>query len=340
MYNGFFKYGLRNSVSSKAGLQYSYTYSYSNCTWGLLWLKNKLYVRNNTEADKPFIMYDTRTLIQKTDDSEFNHKVTANARNEGNHINDRILEKTNNTLFNEALKSTDVDYIRKLDETPLFTDGELIYVISSHVPVHSKTKDLDTEWEVEAYDPSTWKCKFCKRLIMKPEEQKEWSAEKAAKVIEDTESAKYILPPSQIMLNTYATNGKVLAIASATRIYFFDLETGIRLPETLQLSSSVKGYSYITNSFYSFNRNDGKLIISSFKIDGFKTKAELDNEGTLSFSELMLKRTKSVIEEQKDSNRAPARSMVNILKSLGSSTQKKFDQIIHNKDTSLSNYLI
>lgn len=340
-YSGLYKYGIKATQTTKAGLKYAQNTYYTSNQRCPLWIKGKLYVRDHDQSDKPFVPYDPRTLDTK-DNKEFMDLIATVSRKEGDNHNDRFLERTSYNAYNTALNSTEFDNARIIQKTPLFTDGDLIYVISTYPPVNSKSKELEYQWEIEAYDPDTLKCVFFKRLDLKPEEDKESTHQQTTKINDDTEYLKSNMNEYNILNHVYATNGKILSIAIDTSMFFFDLETGKRTQDRLKLPCKINGYNVHTNTFWHYKQGTDKLVFSNFKVDGFKTKSELENADTLNFNELLNNRAKVVIEEQKDPQKPQARSMEGLLKKLGNSKSDNIDihSLRHNADSSQSLYLI
>ena len=101
-------------------------------------------------------------------------------------------------------------------------------------------------------------------------------------------------------------------------MYFFDLETGKRFSETINVSTYNGGYNNLTNTFQSYNQNTSNPTINSFKIERFKNETESTGEDSTHLSDLVKSRTTQIVEEQRNDHRVQPRSLVNMLKGLGS----------------------
>ena len=228
-YAGLFKYGLKNTPTTKAGLNYASNTSNNYNLKCILCLKNKLYVRNHDDTDKPFAMYDIRSLEEK-DEEEFGKKLVKCSRKEDQPWNEKILERTNLNTLEEMTQRNELDFYRRMVRTPLFSDGDSLFVISIYITNPSQGSS-ESECEVEIYDPETWACIGYKRLIMEPEEQKEWTNEQSTKIAEQTDHIKQYLDADHLHEHVFATNGEQLAVNIQEKMYFFDLKTGKRLAE-------------------------------------------------------------------------------------------------------------
>jgi hypothetical protein len=342
MYNGLYRYGLVNTPTSKAGLQYANAPGSYYQIRNPLFLNGKLYVKDDNETDVPFYLYDSRTL-EKKESEEFKALLIKTKRKEDHPWNHRILERSEGSKLAEAIQRNEAETYRFLGKTPLFTDGTLIYVMSSHLMNPTEQNhNHEYEWEVEGYDPETLQCSFYKRLILEPEEDKEWTTAQAAKSIEETDYIKQKFGPEEINKHTFATNGKQLAVAIDTTMFFFDLETGRRYTNSITIPAKTHGYNYITNTFWHYRAEKENPCLKSFKIDGFKNRKELNSTEVRNFNEFLKNRTTQTIEEQKSSERIQPRSIEKFLRALGNKPKEESKEHVstHNKDISNSLYLI
>ena len=303
-------------------------------------MKNKLYVRNYDETDRPFAIYDIRSLEIK-DDEDFAKKLVKCARKEDQPWNDKVLERTNLNTLDEIIQRNELESYRRLVKTPLFSDGESLYVVSIY-RINPNQGSTENECEVEIYDPETWACTGSIRLIMDPEEQKDWTNEQATKINEQTDHVKQYLDTDHLHEHVFATNGQQLVVNIQEKLYFFDLKTGRRSAETLDVPCKLYGYDFHTNTFWFYKPDTDKLVLKSLKLNGFKSKKEMEDEYNLDFSQFLKARTQTTLEEQKNPDKTPARSIESILRSLGNKPEEKVDytKTKHNKDISQSLYLI
>ena len=134
-----------------------------------------------------------------------------------------------------------------MSETPIFTDGKHIYVIATFY-VEEKVGH-----QVEVYCSDTWKCIQSVRLILESDQNANISSDASAKIVEETEKVKFNLTRNNIIRCNCTTNRKVMTLSREGLMYFFDLETGKRFSETINVSTYNGEYNNLTNTFQSYN---------------------------------------------------------------------------------------
>ena len=338
---GLFKIGMKSTISTKRGLIYSFSSTESAYLFKqVLFLKNKLYVRNYMDLNTPFKIYDRNTLEVIEPDDYKNNLIKCQRNNNSDAWNTQILEVTNSSYLEEAIRRGEAEKFRTLVETPLFTDGKHIYVISTYVIEGAYEKE-EVGYEVEAYCPDTWKCIKSFKLILEPEQDQNISNEASMKIVEETEMIKNCLLQSSILKSYCATNGQTMTFTQNGKMFFFDLETGLRYPETIEVPKTDGGYNYLTNTFWHYNSSAKNPTLKSFKIDGFKNVIEDSSETVLNLSEAIKSHTKLVVEQQKSKTKPQQRNLEGFLKKLGSRSKPKFSEsdIKTNESVSLSLYL-
>ena len=337
---GLFKFGWRNTVTSKKGLNYKYASTSSSYTNKKICLiKDKLIVRDYNETDVPFRVYDKNTLeVVETDD--YKSKLIKCKRNLGSDTwNTPKLETTNSSDLSAAISKGGEESYRSLTETPLFTDGKHIYVISTFFVEGNYDKE-EVGYQVEAFCPETWRWVKTTKLVVEPDQSPSLSSEAAAKIVEETEKVKHSLTRNNIIRWNWATNGKVMTLSHNGLMYFFDLETGKRSSETVSISSYDGGYDYNTNTFWSYNSGASSPTINSFKVEGFKN--ETQGESSSSLNDFIKSRTTQIVEQQRNEQRIQPRSIVSMLKGLGSLKENEVSipESRTNSQIALSLYLI
>lgn len=242
-------------------------------------------------------------------------------------------------MVRNAMDKGEAEEYRILRHTPLFSEGKYIYVVSTYV-----TGNIDNvvAWEVEAYKPETLEFVKAVRLQLDPEEKEGITQEQQAKIAEETELLKESLGRHTIKNTSFATNGETLCIESGSMMFFFDLNFGSRLPETLdKIPNEKSGYNYHTNTFWYF-KSESALTLKSYKIEGFENKVTKGDTSAVNFSDLCKERTKLTLEKQKNEKKLPPRNLEKFLMSLGNKTTEEdsIPSAEENKGTDLSSYLI
>lgn len=147
---GLFKIGMKSTTSTKRGLIYRFTATDSSYVLKqVLFLKNKLYVRNYTDLNTPFKIYD-RTTFEAVEPDDYKNNLIKCQRGNSDTWNTQILEVTDSSQLGEAIRRAEADKFRTLVGTPLFTDGKHIYVISTYV-IEGAYEREDVGYEVEVY---------------------------------------------------------------------------------------------------------------------------------------------------------------------------------------------
>ena len=320
---GLFKFGLKNTVTTKKGLKYKHNStnsSYSNKK--IMLLKDRLYVRDYNETDVPFKLYDKNTL-ELIEPDDYKNKLLKCKRNlDTDSWNTPKLESTETINLVTAISKGGEESYRSLSETPIFTDGKHIYVIAT-LYVEGNYEKEEAGHQVEVYCPDTWKCIKTVKLILEPDQNTNISSDDTfAKIVDETEKVKFNLTKNNIIRCNCATNGKIMSLSREGIMYFFDLETGKRFSETINVSKYDGGYNNLTNTFWSYNQNTSNPTINSFKIEGFKNDTESTLEDSTHLPDLVKSRTAQIVEEQRNECRVQPRSLVNKLKSLGNSNER------------------
>ena len=340
--NRLYKFGAKSTFITKPGILYvEKTDDYISSQLSILFLNNKLYIRNPySDKCRPFAVYNPATLNEIEND-DLAQKYSDCENKEIQSWNDRKLECSSSEKLEEALKKNDFDIYRVLKETPLFTDGDYIYVIAKYVK-NEEGKPKYSESHVEMYDPETWECKGHIPLIMEPEKQNELTLEQASAIKKETSDIIEKFSSSNIQKGTFATNGKQLAACFNNKFTFFDLDTGRRLPMVLNSYRDINGYDYKTNTFwYNDTNHNDEIILQSFKIKGFMGKEEVKSDSKTDFNKLLSARVKDITEKS-NPDKMPPRSMKLYFDSLSSNSidWQEETKTTQNNGISLSQFLI
>lgn len=91
---------------------------------------------------------------------------------------------------------------------------------------------------------------------------------------------KNLLQQPNILKSYCATNGQTMTLTQNGKMFFFDLETGIRYAETIDVPRTDGGYNHLTNTFWHYSPSAKNPTLKSFKIDGFKNIVENVSESS------------------------------------------------------------
>ena len=196
---GLFKFGLKNTVVTKKGLNYKQYTAGSNYTYKkVMLLKDKLYVRDFNDTDAPFRIHDKNTL-EVIEPDDYKSKLIKCKRNiDTDEWNTPKLESTESSNLSAAINRGGQESYRSLSETPLFTDGKHIYAISVFYVEGNYDKE-EVGYQVEAYCPDTWRCIKSVKLVLEPDQSANISSEASAKIAEETELVKHSLTRNNLI---------------------------------------------------------------------------------------------------------------------------------------------
>jgi hypothetical protein len=192
---GFFKFGLKQSLTSSPGIRETVsTTNPTNQTGSLVHVKEKLIYRPYGSEDADASTNPIEVLDKYTLDFIDSEKIKAVfIKNKRNLVSDEpnkpILEFTTSELKDSVEKGKDP--FRVIATTPIFTDGDYLYVISHHIKNVGEDEDQGIDHiELEAYCPDTGT--FIKKveLNFEPEERQNSTPDIEAKISEETETIK------------------------------------------------------------------------------------------------------------------------------------------------------
>jgi hypothetical protein len=325
MYAGTFKVGLKKSINCTPG----YMFNVNNITPNdreatMVYCNGKLFLRKsrNEGQDSPLECLDLETLLYD-ESEEFKAFVLKNKRDSASDDwNKRIIEFSNEEQLNECKEKKECELYRVMDQTPIFTDGKLLYFITHWFKEEGADGEEIGKVEVETYCPDTWVCKGSYQLDFEPQDNANWTNEEQTKIAEDSEAIKRAICDS-IPECMFATNGKTLSIGYNGNMYFFDLSTGERYRDVVSIPSTNGGYDHNSNTFWFFDEDRYEPNLKSFKIDGFSSIDELNDTSLKNFPQFQKNRTLKVVEEQKVEQKLEPRSLEKFLKQLGNSSRKE-----------------
>jgi hypothetical protein len=292
---GLFKLGFKNSIDTKLGTLYKKNSGISEAHRYFMFFQGKLYCRTKNSDRKPFVLIDVETLEEITDNEDFNKKVEAltavKAEEEGenkeeNKTLDEEEEKKeeSKTPVLEWTKEEDDDEEKKsgryLCESPLFTDGHNIYVISTKREIKITKKEEEPEleedrkdliisqWNIEIFDGETWQFKdsIDLKLDIKQRGLDEVISETEEKETDNIKRLRESFSMEHIANCSFATNGHRLLVGEKKNWHIFDMKER-KWTFNLTLTSNFWGFDYMTNTFWEIT---GEGAVKSFKIPSFR----------------------------------------------------------------------
>jgi hypothetical protein len=326
---GLHKFGYSDSVDTKIGRLYKKNSGMSDANRYFMYLNGKLYCRAPNSEEKPFSLVDKDTLEETTDNEEFNKKIEAlikKTENEGEEKKEEEKKEeekkeeekkeekkeTKKEAKKEAKKEEepkgpklewtkieDDDEEKKggryLCESPLFTDGEHIYVISTEREIKITKKeeeDLDEDrtdlvikkWFLEVYDAKDWSFKNSieLKLDIKVRGLDEVISEAEEKETDYIKKLRESLSMQNITNCSFTTNGYRLLIGETNRWHIYDLKSH-KWTFGIGLTNDPWGFDYATNTFWELTSSQ---VLQSFKIPAFKrieTKGDSSSKGIIEY---------------------------------------------------------
>ena len=335
---GLFKIGLKNTTTTKAGLAIKLSHTVeSNSITNIVWIKNRLFISNNSEHIISLV--DKHSLTQITGDEE-KRMLEESKRDKKLEWNAPSLEKTALNDLSNAMENCEAEEYRTLVSTPLFTDGSNLYLISTYVVGDPYSKN-EVGYDVEVFSPDTWKWIKTIRLLLDPEECPDLTQDKLNSISQETAVVKHFLSQNNICRCICATNGKVMAIAKDGKMFFFDLDTGRRYRDSVNTPITEGGYDHLTNTFWYYKPNSTITTLKSFKVEGFKSTDELHEIASLNIADIIKKQTSRILEENKQNCKSVPRKFETFLKQFGSKNKTLcLNENIYNESSSTSLYLL
>lgn len=293
---GLFKLGFKNSVDTKLGYLYKKNSSMSEKHRYFMYFQGKLYCRSKNDDKKPFALVNTETLEEVTEDEGFNKMIKAlnkdNDEGEGDEKTEEEKKQTeeqeehkfpegpNLEWTKEESEDDDKKAGRYLCESPLFTDGQNIYVISTHreIKITKKEDEADLEedrkelvvkkWNLEIYDGNTWHFKESieLKLDLKQRGLDEVLTEDEEKETENIKKVRNSFSMENITDCTFATNGHRLLVCESNNCHIYELKDHT-WKFNADLSKNTWGFDYITNTFWEIT---SEAALRSFKIPAFR----------------------------------------------------------------------
>lgn len=298
---GLHKFGYSDSVDTKIGRLYKKNSGMSDANRYFMYLNGKLYSRASNSDEKPFSLIDTETLEEITDNEEFNKKIEALTKKTEGEVDAEKEEKTDEpkTPKLEWTKTESDDDEKKagryLCESPLFTDGGHIYVISTEREIKiTKKEEEDLEedrtdliikkWFLEVYDTEDWSFKDSIeiKLDVKVKGLDEAVSEAEEKESDNIKKIRESFSMSNITSCSFTTNGNKLLVGENKRWHSYDLKEH-KWTFGIDLSHDSWGFDYTTNTFWELTSSQ---VLQSFKIPAFKraeTKGDISSKGIIEY---------------------------------------------------------
>lgn len=337
---GLYKIGIRNAITVKEGFNYAKNLDYSQQTRPICLVGNKLFVRDLLDPAVPLKLYDKDTL-NPIEDEDFKKNLLQHKRNiDVDNWNKPLLEITTEAQLKSTIKSGVPGTYRSLRETPLFTDGTNLYVISTHyikAEIDSEEPNLDAlekTYSIEIYDPVSLELLQTLKLDL--------DAGEAGTSPDDVELLRNILSPKLLDEVVCATNGKTLILGKGQDAFVFSLETGKRYPERLSFTFKLGGYNNFDSRVWGLDSY--QLRFNSNRVSEFGDINSLQK--IVDLNQLKLKRDKEILSSLKQKTQmVPRRTTINLLKKLVKSENRheKSQQVIKETqevEKSLSAYAI
>ena len=113
-------------------------------------------------------------------------------------------------------------------------------------------------------------------------------------------------------------NDTILILWTDQDLYFFDVQTGIRYTDVIEIPGTQIGYDNITNTFWYYCRERNKHSLKSFKIEGFMSTAESQNQKKAANSKKKLNsdRIREIFKDLDESQQVVESDMSLFVKSL------------------------
>lgn len=154
---------------------------------------------------------------------------------------------------------------------------------------------------VEIYDPSSTHFKFIREVPLYKNEEFE-------PFVKGGNSVDFIRDSS------FATNGQTLVLQTKTRVYFFDLSSGVRFQKTKTSENGPNHddckmvYDFHSNVFYSFKHGTADTKLETFTLANFK-KGGATSGFTKNYLQKRMNQFKAVVYGEEplpaDGGRAP-----------------------------------
>ena len=277
------------------------------------------------EPQNSLTIYEKEALKVLEDDPILK-KLTDNKRTVEDDWNKPIFEVTNEEELKDCIEKSVKGSFRRLKNTPMFFDGEYLCVFVTYFTKPENDADINTfkdmprSFMVEMYDPET--LEFRNRVPLDIELEGQEASD--LKVQEELEHIKTILGCEYPSTVVAASNGKILATGKGDALYFFDLETGKRISDKINLPFKVNGFNRDDSTFWGIDENYSKYELISCKVSGFDLNTE--SERLINIKKLFSIQLKDALKEMsKSTTKSVEKSTIGLLKRLTKS-QTTYDQ--------------
>jgi hypothetical protein len=214
-------------------------------------LNNKLYVRDSKIEETPVRIFCPKTLQF---DKEATDAINWSEAEEKNELTLKFMKEDDETG-------------RRLNQSPFFTDGTYLYVISLKKPIKPEIVEEDapvvpTIFVLEKFCPQTWR-HLKSTPLFKNDHLDTFTDEEGCQI------------------TTWHTNGKYLMICFVGKRLLFDLENGIRIDKQKSPEfSAFVFHDHQTNTFYSIEKDAEVYYLTDFTIEAMKIPKKVSSEST------------------------------------------------------------
>jgi hypothetical protein len=189
-------------------------------------------------------------------------------------------------------------------------------------------------YEVEMYDSETWEFVKSIQLYFEPEnieiERNEMDRTMSKLDFEELRQIKEDISQLKLTINCqeeaeviWWINNNILIMIESEKFHFFDMKTGRRFKETIDISEEIDPncstvlYNYSTNVFWYLNSNDKDYPqLKSFSINGFGEVTNKIVKNKLEFQNFQKKMITKIIESQSENTKIEPMTEKSLLTSL------------------------
>ena len=259
--------------------------------------------------------------------------------------NKPILEQTMAQAIENSLDENSREIIRHVLKTQVFTDGVKLYLPSVHLIPDDDDGHEIKYIKIESYDPDTWEFISDVTLNFEPSGIDNLSNdEEKNRIRNDSDDLWRAITDASLSKFHLVTNGRTLSFTHDEKMFFFDLSTGIRYKEVVEIPSYAKGldYDYNTNEFWAWNYDEPDPTLRSFKIKGFRKNPELGSRVRVGENNYIKEMTANTYKHQLVDRKIEPRSVKKFLRhlELGSPEEQADISYPENDSEQLSLYLL
>ncbi|CAI2381203.1 unnamed protein product [Moneuplotes crassus] len=203
-----------------------------------------VYVWREKEAEFPIMEFSAESgFIEKR--SVYPQSHSSQILPSSPHLwNQPVVECTKSEELALVLESKALSEYRKLEYSPLFTDGARVYLISTYVKYIDDCQKF-SHVEVESYYPSKWEFFEKRRLIFDIDlSSSNFSQEEIKRIQANISDLEKVFSTEEIMECIFYLEDSTLMVTCEEIIYFFDLTTGQICPYIVVLEEQSEVYMF------------------------------------------------------------------------------------------------